>query len=240
MMLTMPEGRQFYPRIFLFITRDDDERKLEKMFHELDVPIIYQCRGQGTATSEMLDLFGLTGTTRIITAGVLPKFYIKKLFAYAEEHLPLHQRGGGIALTIPVTGMQSSVFQVLNEETKETLSKQFAERMALDMAEMQAKDGFSMIWVSVENGYSDDVVDAAKSAGASGGTILRGRRRNSERVSQKLGISMQDGQEFVMILVPKEKKDPVMAAISEACGLKTPAQGLVVSLPVDEVLGIVK
>ncbi|WP_294552412.1 transcriptional regulator [uncultured Pseudoflavonifractor sp.] len=238
MMLPTPEDRQLYPRMFIFIMRDEDERKLEKMLDELDIPIFYQCRGQGTATSEILDLFGLTGTTRILTAGILPKFYIKELFSRAEQELPLRQRGGGIALTISVTGMQSFVFQVLNEETRKAVAEQLEERVASDMAEMQASGRYSMIWVSVESGYSDDVVDAAKSAGARGGTIVHGRRRNSERVSQKMGISIQDGQEFVLIIVAREKKGAVMSAIGEACGLKTPAHGLVVSLPVDEVLGL--
>ncbi len=74
--------------------------------------------------------------------------------------------------------------------------------------------------------------------GAKGGTVLKGRRRSAQRVSEHLGISTQDGQDFVLIVVPKEKKSAVMAAISHACGLKTPAHGLVMSLPVDEALGL--
>lgn len=36
----------------------------------------------------------------------------------------------------------------------------------------------------------------------------------------------------------QREKSAVMAAISHACGLKTPAHGLVMSLPVDETLGL--
>lgn len=49
---------------------------------------------------------------------------------------------------------------------------------------------------------------------------------------------MQEEQEFILMVVPKEKKAEIMAAISRACGLKTPAHGIVISIPVDEVMGI--
>ena len=94
------------------------------------------------------------------------------------------------------------------------------------------------IWVALSNGYSSDAIDAARSAGAMGGTILKGRRQNSERISQKLGISMQEEEEFVVIVTPREKKAAVMNAISDACGLRTDAHGIILSLPVDEVIGL--
>ena len=94
------------------------------------------------------------------------------------------------------------------------------------------------IWVALSNGYSSDAIDAARSAGAMGGTILKGRRQNSERISRKLGISMQEEEEFVIIVTPREKKAAVMNAISDACGLRTDAHGIILSLPVDEVIGL--
>jgi nitrogen regulatory protein PII len=57
-------------------------------------------------------------------------------------------------------------------------------------------------------------------------------------ISRKLGISMQEEEEFVVIVTPREKKAAVMNAISDACGLRTDAHGIIVSLPVDEVIGL--
>ena len=45
-------------------------------------------------------------------------------------------------------------------------------------------------------------------------------------------------QEFIMIVVEKEKKCTVMKALNEACGLKTPVRGVILSLPVDDVMGL--
>ena len=213
------------------------EKRLEALLDEVHVPIFYQCRGKGTAPSEMLDIFGLSGSVRLITLGILPKFFGANALKKIGRQLYFHQRGG-IVVTLPVTGLQTPVFQTLNEETRDQLAQQIKERIERDMAEMHEHSNYSMIWVSVANGYSDDVIDAAQAAGAKGGTILKGRRRNSEHVSQHLGISIQDEQDFVLIVVPREKKAAIMSAITTACGLRTPAHGVVFSLPVDEAVGL--
>ena len=40
---------------------------------------------------------------------------------------------------------------------------------------------------------------------------------------QRLGVSMQEGQDFVMMVVPLEKKGEIMSAITSACGLSARA-----------------
>ena len=232
------EGKLSAPRMFIFITRVEDEKKLEAIFDSMHIPICFQCRGQGTAPSEILDIFGFGGTTRLITAGLLPKFAVKELFERTGRQLPFHQKGGGIVITIPITGLQGPLFHMLNDESRDMVQKRIDERIKGDMAEIQEKSGYNVIWVSVAAGYSDEVIDAAREAGAKGGTILRGRRRNAEHVSQHVGISMQGDRDVVVSVVPRESQSQVMTAICSACGLHTPAHGTVISLPVDEAIGL--
>ncbi len=226
------------PRMFIFITRVEDEKKLEGIFDSMHIPISFQCRGQGTAPSELMDIFGFGGTTRLITIGFLPKYAVKELFKKTGQQILFHQRGGGIVITVPITGLQSPLFHMMNEESRTIIEKRIKERIEGDMAEIHEKSGFNVIWASVAVGYSDEVIDTARNAGAKGGTILRGRRRNSEHISQHFGISLQDEQDFVMIVVPREKKNDVMSAICNSCGLHTPAHGTVISLPIDDAVGL--
>ncbi len=226
------------PRMVIFVTRVEEEKELEEIFDSMHIPICYQCRGRGTAPSEIMDIFGFGGTIRLITIGFLPKFAVKELFEITGRQFSFHQRGGGIVITIPLTGLQSPLFHMLNDESRSIIEKRIKERIEGDMVEIHEKSGYNVIWVSVAAGYSDEVIDVARAAGAKGGTVLRGRRRNSEHVSQHFGISMQDEQDFVMIVVPREIKGTVMGAISHSCGLHTPAHGTVVSLPVDEAIGL--
>ena len=97
---------------------------------------------------------------------------------------------------------------------------------------------YALILVNVETGYSDAVVNSARAVGARGGTVLHGRRI-AQNAMQDLGLDGQEEQDSVMIVVPAEKKSVVMQAITASCGLNTPAHGVVVSLPVDDVMGLV-
>jgi len=215
----------------LIITNHEYRRKLEQTFQNFRIPIYYQCQGYGTAPSEMLDIFGLSGSSRLLTIGLLPKFLVRDLLDALQQRIPLHKRGGGIVLTIPITGLQRPMLQLLNDQARETIEQKIEERVDSDMSDMQTSAGYTAIWVALSNGYSSDAIDAARSAGAMGGTILKG-------ISQKLGISMQEEEEFVVIVTPREKKAAVMNAISDACGLRTDAHGIILSLPVDEVIGL--
>ena len=232
--MTDQKNPQIAPRLVITITREEDQRKLEDVFDSMDIPMCFQFRGKGTATSEMMDIFGLRGTTRLLTGAFLPKTYVKPLFEMMDKQLSFRHKGGGIAITVPMIGMQSFVFELMNDE------KQDEAESALkgDETEMKEKSEYALIWVSVAGGYSDDVVDAARKAGAKGGTVMKGRRRSSERVRHLFGISMQEEQDFVMIVVPREKKNDTMTAIMDACGLQTKAHGVVWALPVDEVMGL--
>ena len=226
--------QQIVPRMVITITREEDQKKLEEVFDSMDIPMCFQFRGKGTATSEMMDIFGLRGTTRLLTGAFLSKTQVKPLFEMMNKQLSFRHKGGGIAITVPMIGMQSCVLELVNNENQDETEK----ALKGEETEMKEKSGYALIWVSVTGGYSDDVVDAARNAGAKGGTVMKGRRRSSERTSHHFGISMQEEQEFVMIVVPREKKNDTMSAIMDACGLNTKAHGVVWSLPVDEVMGL--
>ena len=98
---------------------------------------------------------------------------------------------------------------------------------------------FDLIAAIVGRGFSDLVMDAARAAGASGGTILHGRGTGVHEAAQFFGIAIQPEKEIVLILARSEERRAIMAAIAEGAGLNTQGRGLTFSLPVDQVSGIV-
>ena len=224
----------FALRLLLIITDTGTDKQIHQLFTEAEQPIYYQFRAQGTANTEILDICGLEGSTRVITAALVPKPEIGELFILLENMFEIRKRGKGIALTLPITGIQASMLSLLSEE-QEKIAKGHLERK---VQQMMQETCYDMIIVAVREGFSDDVIDTAVKAGANGGSVIRGRRRGSEAVVQFLGISMQEEQDFVMIIVPKEKKSHIMQEISSVCGLQSEAHGIIFSVPVDEVLGI--
>ena len=97
---------------------------------------------------------------------------------------------------------------------------------------------FDMIITIVNNGFSDVVMDAARSAGARGGTILHARGSVGEEMKRFFGVTIDPEKEVILILTAHENRNELMKAIGEAAGLRSEARGLSFSLPVDDVVGI--
>jgi len=97
---------------------------------------------------------------------------------------------------------------------------------------------YTLVAAVVKRGFSGDVMEAAKGAGARGGTIVHSRHIGIEEFAHLLENDMQGEKEIVIILAEIEKKMPIMQSISERCGINSNAKGFVFSMPIDSVMGI--
>ena len=87
-----------------------------------------------------------------------------------------------------------------------------------------------------EKGYTDMVMDAAREAGAAGGTTIRAKGTGAG--AQKFfGLSLAEEKEIVLIVSSTENKKEIMKAIMQKAGIDTKAHALVFSLPVTETAG---
>ncbi|MBO6280565.1 MAG: P-II family nitrogen regulator [Bacilli bacterium] len=95
-----------------------------------------------------------------------------------------------------------------------------------------------VVVVIVNEGHSEKVMDAAREAGARGGTISHARGSGTKDMEKKYGIVITPQKEMIYILVNENIRDAVMEAINKAAGLDTNGQGIIFSLPVDNISGI--
>ena len=91
---------------------------------------------------------------------------------------------------------------------------------------------YELVVCIVSAGFSQNVMEAARAAGAQGGTILRARGSANPEAEEFFNINIQPDQEMVMILVPKEIKDEVIRTVYKEAGLSHEACGIAFSLPV--------
>ena len=103
---------------------------------------------------------------------------------------------------------------------------------------MAEKEKYEVVVVIVNEGHSDKVMDAARDAGARGGTIAHARGSGTKDIEKKYGIVITPQKEMIYILVNENIRDAVMSAINKAVGLDTVGQGIIFSLPVDNISGI--
>ncbi|MCF0221046.1 MAG: P-II family nitrogen regulator [Fibrobacter sp.] len=95
-----------------------------------------------------------------------------------------------------------------------------------------------VIFCIVNEGFSENVMAAAKEAGARGGTILNARGTANKEAGSIFHIAIQPEKEIVMILVDAKIKDDVLHSLYQKAGLDTMGQGIAFSLPVDNVVGL--
>ena len=102
---------------------------------------------------------------------------------------------------------------------------------------MNTENKTVMIVAIVDKGNTDLVMDSARGAGASGGTVVKGKGTGAE-MAKFFGMSISEEKELVYILALKEKRDDIMKAIMEKAGSGTDAHGVFFALPVEKVVGI--
>ena len=94
-----------------------------------------------------------------------------------------------------------------------------------------------MIITVVDKGNTELVMNAARTAGANGGTVVRAKGTGAE-IAKFFGVSISEEKELVYIVASRESRDSIMKAIMEKAGTNTNAHGVIFTLPVDSVAGI--
>ena len=138
----------------------------------------------------------------------------------------------GIAFTVNMSSCSGHMIRLM-ESSQLPGEEQTAREEWDDM-----EQGYSAIMAIVNQGFSEEVMDAAKPVGAAGGTVFHSRRAGNEDKLKFWGISVQAEREIVLILARKEDKLNIMQAIGRKCGINSKAQGLILSLPVDGTAGM--
>jgi nitrogen regulatory protein P-II 1 len=99
--------------------------------------------------------------------------------------------------------------------------------------------GYKLVVSIVPKGAANTVMDAAREAGAEGGTILLARGTGIHEARKFFGISISAEREMLLTLVEPEKVRDVLDAVVQAGKLDEPAHGIAFVLDVEEVTGIV-
>ncbi|MFY9175524.1 MAG: P-II family nitrogen regulator [Peptococcia bacterium] len=90
----------------------------------------------------------------------------------------------------------------------------------------------------VERGKAENVVKAAKKAGATGATVFYARGMGEKEAKKFLDMHIESSKEIIMILSEASKKDNIIAAMTEAGKLNDPGTGIIFSVQIDDLIGL--
>ena len=97
---------------------------------------------------------------------------------------------------------------------------------------------FKLIVTIVNSGFSTQVMDAAREAGATGGTIIYSSGAGAHEAEKMFGIAVSPEKETVLILSPASGAENIMRSVIKKTGLNTLGAGLCFALNVDSVFGV--
>lgn len=207
--------------IKLLVMIYNNEKKLKNILKKYKLNFNVMTYGSGTASLSLLTYFGLDKVKKSLYFSLIPSSLEKKVLQELETKLNLKQIGEGIGFTISLTSSNKFIKDILDKEG--------------DM--MKNKDEYELIITIVKEGYSDLVMQAAKKEKATGGTVIYGRSLGSSRTILA-NLTIEPEKDIVLNIVPKEIKKQVMESINKETGVKTEARGLIMSIPIDNVIGL--
>lgn len=228
----MANGKKSYQALVLIATPKLADKAAE-MFTEKNIPLQYRLNAEGTASSEIMDTLGFGGVDKGLLISTVTSELGREMLGLLHSRLRLDAVNSGIAFTLPLTGASNIALRMI--ERAETQNQ--ASESGKDENPMM-ENTHALIAVMVDRGYSADVMNCAREAGAGGGTVIHSRSMQSEDAIGFWGLSVQEEKEIVLILAKHESKVKIMSAVSEKYGMKSEAKGLVISLPIDSVMGL--
>lgn len=211
-------------KLLVTISLVGHEEHLKNLYDKYNIALKSVIQAKGTASSSLLNYFGLAETVKNVNLAVIPDYLESTLLNEVNETLNIEHPGTGIVFTISLTG--ANKFLLDSFEDKET-----------EVVHMSDKKYHLIITIVLE-GYLEQVMAAAKRVGAQGGTVIRGRGLGNKEAEKLFGFAIEPGRELVLNVVEDSIKNKVMEEITKDVGIKTPGRGIVLSIPVDNAIGI--
>lgn len=167
--------------------------------------------GRGTAENSIIQLLGLGDKSKDIVYILVEEEICQNVLDKIKESTQ-NKKNFGIVFTIDINNfLRSGSIKNLENE---------------NLGVEKMNDSYEMINVIVNKGYAEDAMAAARKAGAGGGTIINARGTAKEGDAKFLGIEIVPEKEMLLILVPKDKKDEIIKAISELPCLNKAGSGI--------------
>ncbi len=203
--------------------------KYFNLFQENHLHVMFNTLGLGTASNDILDYLGLEANEKAVTFSVIEEetwIIIKKQL---EKKLKIDAPGGGISFIIPLSSIGG----------KKTLQFLIEKQNYQKEEESTLKDTTHELIIAIaEQGYTGMIMDAARAAGAYGGTVIHAKGTGMELAEKFMHMQLAAEKEIIFIVTKTEQKNSIMQAIMQHAGSSTKAKAITFSLPVTATAGL--
>ena len=212
------------------ITKREFSENYLDFFRKHNVNAVLSSLCNGTTSESALSLMGLEKTEKVILHALVREEIIGSITKGLIVEMDILSAGNGIAAFIPIDSIGGK-YSLNYFAGDEPLIKKENDIMNVN----ETKN--VLIITIVDKGNTDLVMDAARTAGAGGGTVVRAKGTGAH-IAKFFGVSISEEKELVYIIAKRESRDAIMKSIMDNAGNNTDAHGIIFSLPVDSVVGL--
>ncbi len=197
------------------------------IFEEEGLPMTLGMLGRGTATQKILDLYGLAATDKVLACTVAGAESTNRLIRAARHRLYLDIPGNGIMVAVPVKSVGGG----------KTLAY-LTDNQTPDKALPELDPMHELLVIIANDGHSEPIMDAARAAGAGGGTVLHAKGTGAKKAEKFFGVSLAEEKDLILIVAKSSEKAAIMQAILKENGPGSTSGAICFSLPVSAVAGL--
>lgn len=192
----------------------------------LDLPQTVTLLGHGTAVQSMLDLLGIESTEKRVIMTVANPEKTRKFIKEMRRQVYIGIPGHGIIMAVPIKsvgGGKTLAYLNNGEQQPARYTPELSNR-------------YELIVIVANEGRTDQVMNAARAAGATGGTVLHGKGTGSQN-KKFYNVSIAAEKEVILMVAPSDRKAAIMQSVLHHAGPDSEAGAILFSLPVSEVAG---
>lgn len=214
------------PMVLLSIVERDKGKKLIKELEKIGIKVNFQCVGLGTAPTEMMDIFGLGTKDKDIIISLGVETAVKDMMANFGTTFESHSKYGGIMIILKTSAASRILTEILSFNNDKNTEK--------GNGSMKNEHHNNLIVISVNEGYSDDVMQVARKAGATGGTVIKGRLADFEQFADISKTDLDGEREILCILAPLQTSAQIMEDVNKEFGTTSDANGIIFAIPTEK------
>ena len=170
--------------------------------------------GSGTAVQETLSTLGLEKTEKAVLLAVVTAESWQKIQKDLRRKMQIDVPGTGIAFIVPLSSIGGKRALMFLTEHQPLTWKE----------ESTLKDTrYELLLVIANQGYTGSIMDAARAAGAGGGTVIHAKGTGMEGAAHFMGVELVNEKELVLIVSRTPLKNQIMQAIMQGAGPKAGA-----------------
>lgn len=212
--------------MLLSIVERDKGKKLIKDLENMNIRVNFQTVGSGTAPTEMMDIFGLGTKDKDIVISLGAESDVKEMMLNFGTTFESHSKFGGLMIILELSAASRILTEILHFDNIKNIEK--------GNDNMKNEHHNNLVIISVNEGYSDNVMQVARRAGATGGTVIRGRLADFEQFAELENSKVDEEREILCILAPLNASKQIMEDVNREFGLTSSANGIVFAVPTEK------